>query len=658
MAIINYTDRKCVKGRLLTLAIYGALTVGALTMVYPFLVMVTGSVSNAYDYERRSPWPRYLVSREDRFMSALCTYFPPAHRGSLRQLRSFLPDVPENWSIWAGIGDDRDATDRWAAGQLARLGDARQRPALEAAAADYGAFAAGWDAREAILAYDSRFVAPFLRGHYKTLDAINKAWEIAVDDFALVNAAEWSGEPIDQAGYVPLVDVRYTDLLAFRQAYRENRFTPFLAGPGAPAGYLRPAAMRYLWEEFAGKELKLTRYAHLKRLPFPLPPVDQRQGLDPQVVAAWDRYLATGFPLRHIAIQADPVRAAVFRAFVQERFRSVDYFNKVMAGQGQPWRPVASWDEVVLTPTVPEGQLAKVWMDFVKASVPRAEWTVRETLPELAFQRFALAKHGDLAGINQAYGLELERVEQLGIPFGEALLVTFANREWPFARDRLTGNYATVLDYLLHRGRAVRNTLLLVLLAIAVALTVNPLAGYALSRFRLRAGEKVLIFCLATMAFPAAVAAIPGFLLLRDLSLLNTFAALVLPGAANGMTIFLLKGFFDSLPKELYEAASIDGAPEWVVFWNISIPLVKPILALSMLNAFIHAYNGWEWAIIVCQNRKMWTIAVWTYQFSQTLGGTPWLVMACFIVNSIPVLLIFLFCQKIILRGIILPQMK
>lgn len=203
-----------------------------------------------------------------------------------------------------------------------------------------------------------------------------------------------------------------------------------------------------------------------------------------------------------------------------------------------------------------------------------------------------------------------------------------------------------------------RNTIVLVVLSILVTLTVNPLAGYALSRFRLRASEKIVVFCLATMAFPAAVAAIPGFLLLRDLGLLNTFWALVLPGAANGMAIFLLKGFFDSLPKELYEAATIDGAPEWQVFWKISIPLVKPILAVNMLGAFISSYNGWEWALIVCQDPRMWTVSVWTYQFHQTLGAAPFVVMAAFILNSLPVLLVFLACQKIILRGIILPQMK
>jgi multiple sugar transport system permease protein len=145
---------------------------------------------------------------------------------------------------------------------------------------------------------------------------------------------------------------------------------------------------------------------------------------------------------------------------------------------------------------------------------------------------------------------------------------------------------------------------------------------------------------------------------MRDLHLLNTFFALVLPGAANGMAIFILKGFFDSLPPELYEAATIDGAREWQIFLMVTLPMVKPILAINALGAFVAAYNGWEWAIIICQNKQMWTIAVWMYQASQWFAGTPWIVTAGFVIASIPTLLVFLFCQKIILRGIVIPSMK
>jgi len=184
------------------------------------------------------------------------------------------------------------------------------------------------------------------------------------------------------------------------------------------------------------------------------------------------------------------------------------------------------------------------------------------------------------------------------------------------------------------------------------------MAAYALSRLGLRQAEKILLFMLATMAFPAAVTAIPGFLLIRDLGLLNTFAALVLPTVASGMSIFILKGFFDGLPRELYEAAMIDGAKEWQVFLKITLPMTTPILAVNALNAFVMAYNSWEWALLVCQKQSNWTLAVWMYQMSQQLADQPWAVMAGFVMVSIPTAVVFIACQKIILRGIVLPSMK
>ena len=240
----------------------------------------------------------------------------------------------------------------------------------------------------------------------------------------------------------------------------------------------------------------------------------------------------------------------------------------------------------------------------------------------------------------------------------KALAVQFVDHG---RRDFFLGalaNYRLVGQYLFLRGRAFFNTVLLVLFSVLASLIVNPLAAYALSRFRMKGTERVILFLLATMAFPAAVTAIPGFLLIRDLGLLNTLAALVLPTVASGMSIFILKGFFDALPRELYEAAAIDGAGEWTVFAKITLPMTTPILAVNALNHFVAAYNSWEWAFLVCQKESQWTIAVWMYQMSQEMAGQPWCVMAGFVIVSIPTALVFLFCQKIILRGIVLPSMK
>lgn len=792
MSIINVAEQKSVKGRIAITAIYTLLILGSLTMVFPFAIMATGSISNSFDYDRRSPLPRFLVNRSDRFMRVLCGFFPPSHRGSIRQLRGFFPSLPQGWQSWSQIGDERRESDAWARSVLAEIEDEATLERYRVLARDYGEFAQTCDLRETVLAYDQRYVGPFLRHKYGSLEELNRAWEISIDTFVKVSANEWGGEPIDQRSYVPLVDTRYEDLLEFRQDYREGRYSGFIRHPDATAGFLRPAAFAYIWEEYLSSELGIETYRQLDTLPYPpnpenapagllrlwarfleetkLPPehtslifnadlqtafteilqgqlasldalnrqmrqwdenwqniesweqialaeelpenhplypawtslldasipilktrprpalkdiyapkwvqfVSRELGIDhqddsyllpfpmPDTITAemhhlWHRFLGERFALRHVTFSVNPKWRADFAAFLEERFRNIEYMNRLMQDEDPDWTAIDSWTAVELTETIPEGPMSRVWMDFVSNEVPIPLWRLRETLPEVGFQKFALDKYRTLSGVNKAYGLSLNDIEELRLPFREAVLVTFHHHEFGFIWSQVSANYRAVFDYLFRRGRAVANTIILVALTILTTLTVNPLAGYALSRFRLRQTEKILVFCLATMAFPTAVAAIPGFLLLRDLGLLNTFAALVLPGAANGMTIFLLKGFFDSLPQDLFEAATIDGAGEWRIFFSVSLPLVKPILAVSALNAFILAYNGWAWAIIVCQDPKIWTMAVWTYQFYQTQTGQPFTVMAAFIVNSLPVLAVFLFCQKIILRGIILPQLK
>jgi len=218
-------------------------------------------------------------------------------------------------------------------------------------------------------------------------------------------------------------------------------------------------------------------------------------------------------------------------------------------------------------------------------------------------------------------------------------------------------NYGYVLDYILLNGRAVWNTLLFCLLSIVTQLTVNPIAAYALSRYPIKASGKILIFLLATMAFPAEVAMIPSFLLLKDLGLLNTFAALVLPGAASGYMIFLLKGFFDSLPQELFEAGSIDGAPEIMMMTRIAFPLSTPVLGYLALLAFMGAYGAFIYAFLIAQDQKIWTLMVWIYQL-QNSAAPKAVIMAALTIAAIPTLVVFLCAQRVIMRGIVLPGEK
>ena len=164
---------------------------------------------------------------------------------------------------------------------------------------------------------------------------------------------------------------------------------------------------------------------------------------------------------------------------------------------------------------------------------------------------------------------------------------------------------------------------------------------------------KVLIFLLATMAFPAEVAMIPSFLMLKDMGLLNTFWALVLPGAANGYMIYLLKGFFDSLPGEVFESGQLDGAKEATMMWKIAFPLSRPVLGYLALLAFMGAYGAFMFAFLVVQDRSMWTLMVFLYQLQNSAPKA--VMMAALTLAALPTLLVFLACQRVIMRGIVLP---
>jgi multiple sugar transport system permease protein len=177
-----------------------------------------------------------------------------------------------------------------------------------------------------------------------------------------------------------------------------------------------------------------------------------------------------------------------------------------------------------------------------------------------------------------------------------------------------------------------------------------------LSRVLPRSHELLRLFVAIIIGVLVGAWLIPSLVVDNNVSLLNTFAALVLPGMANGFSIFLLKGFFDSLPTELYEAAELDGAGEWHKFWMITMGLSKPILAVIGLGAFTGAYAQFMMALIIIPDQHMWTIMVWLYQFQ--LLAHPSVQYAALALAAIPTLLVFIFCQNLIIRGIVVPVEK
>lgn len=274
--------------------------------------------------------------------------------------------------------------------------------------------------------------------------------------------------------------------------------------------------------------------------------------------------------------------------------------------------------------------------------------------PESQFRDWLRERYGpDPAAAGAALGIAAADWADIRAPLAAAQYERFAAARSELRREFAARNFRTVLDHVVRHGRGARNTVIYCALAVLAALLVNPLAAYALSRFRPRSAYLVLLMLMLTMAFPSMVTQIPAFLMLRDLGLLNTFAALILPGLANGYSIFLLKGYFDSLPREMYESAELDGAGEWTIFWTMTMALSRPILAVIALHAFTAAYSNFMFALLICQDERMWTLMVWLYEL-QNRSGTG-VVHASLLLAAVPSLLAFLVCQRFILRGLVIP---
>ncbi len=198
------------------------------------------------------------------------------------------------------------------------------------------------------------------------------------------------------------------------------------------------------------------------------------------------------------------------------------------------------------------------------------------------------------------------------------------------------------------------------------------LAAYAFARLRFRGKNLLFVLVLGTMMIPGQVTMVPVFIMLKhwplaggnDLfgggghGLLNNYVGLVLPGAVGAFGIFLLRQFFMTLPRELEDAARLDGCSEFAVYWRIILPLATPALATLGIFTFTAAWNEFLWPLLITSKDSMKTLQL-GLQIFQTQYTTRWdLLMAGTVVVTIPVLIVFLLGQKYFTRGIAMSGMK
>jgi len=185
------------------------------------------------------------------------------------------------------------------------------------------------------------------------------------------------------------------------------------------------------------------------------------------------------------------------------------------------------------------------------------------------------------------------------------------------------------------------------------------LAAYALARMEFRGKKIIFLLIVATMMVPGEVTIIPNYFTLARLDWINTFYALIVPFSASGFGIFLLYQFFRTLPKELEEAALMDGASRLRFLIQFVVPLSRPAITAFAIYAFVGAWNQYLWPLIVTQSTDMQTAQIGIGMFRSQNESTSWgVVMAATTILVAPTILLFVFTQKQFVRGIAMSGMK
>ena len=207
-------------------------------------------------------------------------------------------------------------------------------------------------------------------------------------------------------------------------------------------------------------------------------------------------------------------------------------------------------------------------------------------------------------------------------------------------------------------GRYFLNSFVFAFLVVAGQLFTAATAGYAFAKLDFRGRHKLFMVYLSTMMVPAVVVLIPRFLLIDALRWVDTYAGLVSTELVTVWGIFLMRQYFRSVPSDLEDAARIDGAGPWKVFWNISLPLAKPALATIGLFAFVDAWKNLLWPLIATRSMEMRTVEVGIASF-HTVFVTNWpYQMATAVAAVVPIMLLFFFTQRYLVRGIQMTGFK
>lgn len=218
--------------------------------------------------------------------------------------------------------------------------------------------------------------------------------------------------------------------------------------------------------------------------------------------------------------------------------------------------------------------------------------------------------------------------------------------------SRLVQGYAYAWDVL---RPYTLNTIFVCLITVFGVVSIGSAAAYIFSRTRFPGRNVLFVAVLSFMMIPGVLTLVPSFMWVKQLGLLNSHWVLILPYIAGGQVfaIFLLKGFFDGLPGELFESARMDGAGHLRIYWNIVLPLSKPVLAVVAIVNVLGTWNNFLWPFITNSDAKYHVVSSGLFLMGQsTVASNEATMFAAYILSSLPLLVLFLYATKPFMSGV------
>jgi multiple sugar transport system permease protein len=200
--------------------------------------------------------------------------------------------------------------------------------------------------------------------------------------------------------------------------------------------------------------------------------------------------------------------------------------------------------------------------------------------------------------------------------------------------------------------RYLTNTFVISAVVTVVALFFHTMAGYALARLRFPGRETIFLAMFSTFLVSLPVIIVPLFILVRSMGMLNSYAGLIIPAIFNAFGIFLLRQYYISLPRELEEAAVIDGAGYWRIYTSVILPLSRPIIAALAILFFLANWNSFLWPLTVASNPDLWVVQVAISNFKSQYAASWNYTMAASTIVALPMLVLFVIFQKQIMDSI------